>query len=967
MYIKRVTLQDFGRLSGTIDFSPDRCNIICQNNEFGKTTILDAVLYTLYNFPSTGFARNTLKPKDRYKPWGGAPRGSGRFVVELELSDIGGRDYQLRADFTEQQPFTLRDATTLQPIPLDGMPFGQRYLRMSMASFTQAFFLRQDEKENSGRGQLVSVIEEAAASNRQEAPSNVSQALELLAGPRVAVPGFCDEAILPRTLIKRLEDNKKRLVSERDALQTELARHRREMESAGELDERIATLEDQIARDDLELLRARRNEKQILLGRYNEGREAQAERQRLLEELEPYATIDLDRRSQIVSLMSDWKLARQGLQQLQNSIEAQLNPEITAVEAELASYPETAHDISRADIDTLRKTRMIVADRQEQLARTQQELEAVETSLRADGVPLDRLAELQQSDANLTAADREILFEHTAAHTEAQAALVNIEQNALSAREQVSKAKSRRAWYASLGMGLTGIVVAFMVVGVVLLLTNNSFFGWVSLLLAAVTGAGSILYITAMRGRVATQEMEPAIEAEMALAGEARKIQEQLDTIESEYEATLQRLQLTPEQVNDLREAHQWRQAAAPWQTARASVDRLQRELAEAMAETLPLLQSLGMTSRDHANEDAQTGASVSAETMGQAVTAAENIVSSRENLAELRQKSDRLNTERQVLDTDFQSKDQALAALVDVELTSEQPGLEEKAQAYLSACEKALQLQTLRREYGAVQTMSPEEAETLRATIASLDGAINAAAKSAPSSNETMRGLSADELERQLAQMRKEREELKERRNRGFRDAEKAVTEWRTRGPELEAALSRTDEALADVTDFAEACELARTQLSDIANEVYTQWASALNQRVNHIMPMLNSRYTQVALSQELDFSVHSQEAGRRLDSKDIQHLSKGARDQLLLAVRIAIAEYLSAHVGNLPLALDEPFAHWDDHRFIDGMRFLGNLATRHQVILLSCHQWRYNQLREIAPDLYDQLQFSSIQESDR
>ena len=179
MYIKRVSLQDFGRLTGTMEFSRDKCNVICQHNEFGKTTILDAVLYALYNFPTTGFSRDTLKPKDRYRPWNGSGRNSG-FVVELELHDVAGRNYQLRADFNRQQPFTLHDADTLQPIPLDGMTFGQRYLRMPLPSFTQCFFLRQDEREGAGRNQLVSVIEEAAISNRREAPSNVSQALERL-------------------------------------------------------------------------------------------------------------------------------------------------------------------------------------------------------------------------------------------------------------------------------------------------------------------------------------------------------------------------------------------------------------------------------------------------------------------------------------------------------------------------------------------------------------------------------------------------------------------------------------------------------------------------------------------------------------------------------------------------------------------------------------------------------------------
>src|SRR5690606_35476779 len=138
--------------------------------------------------------------------------------------------------------------------------------------------------------------------------------------------------------------------------------------------------------------------------------------------------------------------------------------------------------------------------------------------------------------------------------------------------------------------------------------------------------------------------------------------------------------------------------------------------------------------------------------------------------------------------------------------------------------------------------------------------------------------------------------------------------------------------------------------------------WATALNERVNRIVPMINDRYVDVALSPELDISVYSREAGRRLDTKAIQHLSKRARDQHLLAMRVAIAEYLSAHVGNLPLALDEPFAHWDDQRFTEGMKFLSHLATKHQVILLTCHSWRYDQLKQLAPEVSENLNFSEL-----
>jgi uncharacterized protein YhaN len=260
---------------------------------------------------------------------------------------------------------------------------------------------------------------------------------------------------------------------------------------------------------------------------------------------------------------------------------------------------------------------------------------------------------------------------------------------------------------------------------------------------------------------------------------------------------------------------------------------------------------------------------------------------------------------------------------------------------------------------------MSEDEAEALHTDIEDLVKQQQGMQQSFDGdANQTMEIPSRpEELERRLAQSRSSREELRDRRNRGFREAEQAVNEWRTKGPEIERALADLDEEIGRARQFDEACQLAYTELKTISEQVYTQWATALNDRVNRIVPLVNDRYSDVALSPDLEISVYSKEAARRLETKEIQHLSKGARDQLLLAMRIAIAEYLSAHVGNLPLALDEPFAHWDDQRFVEGMRFLARLSESHQVILLSCHTWRYSQLQQLAPEVAERIHFSQIQ----
>ena len=63
---------------------------------------------------------------------------------------------------------------------------------------------------------------------------------------------------------------------------------------------------------------------------------------------------------------------------------------------------------------------------------------------------------------------------------------------------------------------------------------------------------------------------------------------------------------------------------------------------------------------------------------------------------------------------------------------------------------------------------------------------------------------------------------------------------------------------------------------------------------------------------------------------------LSQGTQDQLLLALRLAIADHLSADAP-LPLILDDPFLNWDEERLAQVERALRELAAERQIVLLS------------------------------
>jgi len=100
------------------------------------------------------------------------------------------------------------------------------------------------------------------------------------------------------------------------------------------------------------------------------------------------------------------------------------------------------------------------------------------------------------------------------------------------------------------------------------------------------------------------------------------------------------------------------------------------------------------------------------------------------------------------------------------------------------------------------------------------------------------------------------------------------------------------------------------------------------------------DKKYGQVRLSRE-DFSlqVFSPDKGDWINP-DTEELSAGARDQLYLAARLALVDVVTG--GNsLPLILDDPLVHFDPIRRGNTRNLLKEVSKKHQVILLSCHDY--------------------------
>lgn len=74
--------------------------------------------------------------------------------------------------------------------------------------------------------------------------------------------------------------------------------------------------------------------------------------------------------------------------------------------------------------------------------------------------------------------------------------------------------------------------------------------------------------------------------------------------------------------------------------------------------------------------------------------------------------------------------------------------------------------------------------------------------------------------------------------------------------------------------------------------------------------------------------------------DSKTVEEMSRGTREQLYLAMRLGLIEEYEKRAEPLPLIMDDVLVNFDEVRGSEFMQILRGFAQARQVLLLSCHR---------------------------
>ena len=165
-----------------------------------------------------------------------------------------------------------------------------------------------------------------------------------------------------------------------------------------------------------------------------------------------------------------------------------------------------------------------------------------------------------------------------------------------------------------------------------------------------------------------------------------------------------------------------------------------------------------------------------------------------------------------------------------------------------------------------------------------------------------------------------------------------------------LESEANSLRERIGRLQAEYEAIEEALSLLREADLEMQTRFSPRLGARAAELFERLTGgRYDRVTLDRAL--SAQARQTGDTR-AHDADYLSAGARDQLYLALRLAICELAMPEGEKCPMVLDDALSNFDDERCAAALNLLRELAKERQILLFSCHS-READMLAVYPDV--------------
>lgn len=149
---------------------------------------------------------------------------------------------------------------------------------------------------------------------------------------------------------------------------------------------------------------------------------------------------------------------------------------------------------------------------------------------------------------------------------------------------------------------------------------------------------------------------------------------------------------------------------------------------------------------------------------------------------------------------------------------------------------------------------------------------------------------------------------------------------------------IEKLKESIAAKQAFYDAASTAYDVLSDSFIAARKSFGSVLESKtLKNFEAITENAYGAVNVSSDFDISV---EKSGMFGMHGLEYLSRGTKDQVYLALRLAVSELITEKEP-LPVILDDSLSQYDDGRFSAALGFLSEYAKDTQICLFTCHRY--------------------------
>ncbi|MFW6108205.1 MAG: hypothetical protein ACOC8D_00175 [bacterium] len=941
-------------------FDDQRITLFLDDNEAGKTTLQMALLASLYGIETDKrLLRTSLRPHGtHWFPLAGPP-----FATRLRLHD-GRRLLEVRWDFTNAGEAHVVDLETNQEVTEelcpggDGLLLGRRLLELSIGEFSKTCLVCQDDLSSVGRAAgLDSLVQRAADSAAGDA--TVARALTVL---RETLRNYPEVVMLKGgnidNEIKRLEEEAEELDQRLDELEAE----RQAIADQDAEFQRLIHERDELRAEEarLEYL-AQIAEHAELEARIAKAREAQATLADYEAELQQVAHLE-GFPAQHADALTRWQAER--LEVLRQAEQA----EKSAAELQANALDPTRRDleeqgrlaaIDQDDADALAVLLGTVKSFEAEEDELAEAIRREEERLEIEGASIEELDRLEQRFRELEAEDGGFILDHERASAQAAAELAEARAGAEQAQSRADRvvedrqeARAAARQWVIRGAAVAGAGVLIGAVAMVWLL------GLGVGVLVVVGGAGAALALKGHRNAMAAEVL--GADELAAARSEKAQLDERAETLAAEQRERDARLK-------DLARRYGYEQpeVLAEDYSALDELRRLCGDLIHMRAQQRALAERRQAV---EAKVDAAFANYGEERPQSDRLSAAVEGLQSRMNRSlQLQQRAAQL--ERQVANEEqrhaqLRQRATELTATIRGVLVEaglpESVGIDEGIEEFdrrLKGYQRLRQLVDRDIPSTRAHAVEEETIEAWEADLQRLRRAIATQREERPGLLSVEATETATEYRRHLAEIREQAQERDDQAHQVGTRVVAILDRYHAERPALLEAIAQRRRQATRARVHRQALSLAVEQLDAVGHEVHGRWASELNRTTSQLLERIAPTLSDLKFDSRLHFGVWHQGGDTPVRSTEASPiLSAGTWDQLYLAVRLGIADFIAQRGSGGLLLLDDPFAHFDDPRFDNAMRVLADLeAQQHQVVIFSCQCQRFKWLRENDPEWFD------------